>query len=72
MDTESVLPEEQTVSGILCGELATRPYPIGNFLNGVRAPSNKVILVGSSSKRQIAQSHFFPSDWLSLGNALPP
>ncbi|KZR95512.1 Uncharacterized protein APZ42_010742, partial [Daphnia magna] len=21
------------------GKLATRPYPIGNFLNGVRAPS---------------------------------
>ncbi|KAK4007534.1 hypothetical protein OUZ56_012691 [Daphnia magna] len=30
----SVFPEEQMVSGLLCGELASRPYPIGNFLNG--------------------------------------
>ncbi|KAK4037343.1 hypothetical protein OUZ56_029380 [Daphnia magna] len=36
----SVVPEEQMVSGFLCGELASRLYPIGNFLNGVRAPSD--------------------------------
>ncbi|KAK4035625.1 hypothetical protein OUZ56_027712 [Daphnia magna] len=35
----SVFPEEQMVSGFLCAELASRLYPIGNFLNGVRAPS---------------------------------
>ncbi|KZS02432.1 Uncharacterized protein APZ42_000530 [Daphnia magna] len=33
------------VSGFLFGELVSRLYPIGNFLNGVRAPSVSVFSV---------------------------
>ncbi|KAK4005258.1 hypothetical protein OUZ56_006972 [Daphnia magna] len=61
----SVFPEEQMVSGFLCGELASRLYPIGNFLNGVRAPSGvrapNIVSTGRNQEELISGDGGFAS-----------